>query len=76
MRIVNTRKANQTFEARGIPLRVRPNGGWYYNLPRPLGIYWTPSPIFLYAEACERFAIPDTVAPTIRENPANLNTGL
>ena len=26
-----------------------------YNLPGPLGIYWTPSPIFVHAEPCERF---------------------
>ena len=23
-----------------------------YNLPRPRGIYWTPSPIFLHAASC------------------------
>ncbi|HEY0419712.1 MAG TPA: DUF1203 domain-containing protein [Acetobacteraceae bacterium] len=27
-----------------------------YNLVGPLGIYWTPSPIFLHAEPCEGYA--------------------
>ena len=36
-----------------------------YNLPRPRGIYWTPSPIFVHAEACPRFSAEDTVAPII-----------
>lgn len=39
-----------------------------YNMPRPLGIYWTPSPIFLHAEPCERFTGQDTVAPIVRAN--------
>ncbi len=38
-----------------------------YNLPRPKGIYWTPSPIFVHAEACARFGTEDTVAPIIRQ---------
>lgn len=37
-----------------------------YNLPRPLGIYWTPSPVFLHAEACPRFTAENTVAPIIK----------
>jgi hypothetical protein len=40
-----------------------------YNLPRPLGIYWTPSPIFLHAEACDRFDAANEVAPIVRANP-------
>lgn len=36
-----------------------------YNLPRPQGIYWTPSPIFVHAESCPRFAADDTVAPIV-----------
>ena len=40
-----------------------------YNLPRPRGIYWTPSPIFLHAEPCERFAIESEIAPIVRANP-------
>jgi hypothetical protein len=39
-----------------------------YNLPRPRGIYWTPSPIFLHAEACTSFASTNEVAPIIRLN--------
>ncbi|HVE20888.1 MAG TPA: DUF1203 domain-containing protein [Acidocella sp.] len=39
-----------------------------YNLPWPRGIYWTPSPIFLHAEACARFASENEVAPIVRLN--------
>lgn len=39
-----------------------------YNLPRPRGIYWTPSPIFVHAEACPRFAAANEVAPIVRTN--------
>ena len=39
-----------------------------YNLPRPRGIYWTPSPIFLHAEACTRYNGKNTVAPIVRAN--------
>ena len=38
-----------------------------YNLPRPRGIYWTPSPIFVHAEACTRFAAADEVAPIVAQ---------
>jgi hypothetical protein len=37
-----------------------------YNLPRPRGIYWTPSPIFVHAEACERFEAENEMAPIVR----------
>lgn len=40
-----------------------------YNLPRPLGIYWTPSPIFLHADDCPRAETLDQIAPIIRLNP-------
>lgn len=40
-----------------------------FNLPRPLGIYWTPSPIFLHADACEQADAVDEVAEIIRRNP-------
>ena len=33
-----------------------------YNLPRPRGIYWTPSPIFVHADACTRFDAANEVA--------------
>ncbi|MDQ2803758.1 MAG: DUF1203 domain-containing protein [Pseudomonadota bacterium] len=26
-----------------------------YNLPRPRGVYWTPSPIFVHGDACPRY---------------------
>jgi len=32
-------------------------------MPRPRGIYWTPSPIFVHAHACERFAATGAIAP-------------
>ncbi|MGK7865805.1 DUF1203 domain-containing protein [Falsiroseomonas sp. E2-1-a20] len=41
-----------------------------YDLPRPQGVYWTPSPIFLHAEAadCTRFAAEGEVAPIVLAN--------
>lgn len=40
-----------------------------YTLPRPLGIYWTPSPIFLHERDCPRADASDIVAPIVRANP-------
>jgi hypothetical protein len=40
-----------------------------FNLPRPLGIYWTPSPIFLHETECPRANAPGEVAEIIRRNP-------
>lgn len=37
-----------------------------YLLPRPKGIYWTPSPIFVHAQPCERFARDNEIAPIVR----------
>ncbi len=37
-----------------------------YHLPRPKGIYWTPSPIFVHAHACEQFARTNEIAPIVR----------
>ncbi len=37
-----------------------------YHLPRPRGIYWTPSPIFVHAAPCVPFTEPDTIAPILR----------
>ena len=37
-----------------------------YNLPRPHGIYWTPSPIFVPATPCVPFDAADQVAPILR----------
>lgn len=41
-----------------------------YDLPRPLGVYWTPSPIFLHAEEadCPRFEEAGRIAPTVLAN--------
>lgn len=39
-----------------------------YHLPRPRGIYWTPSPIFLHAAPCRRFEAEGEVAPIVRSN--------
>ncbi len=39
-----------------------------YDLPRPLGIYWTPSPIFLHEASCQRAAAVNEVAPIVRAN--------
>ena len=35
-----------------------------YDLPRPLGVYWTPSPIFVHAADCPRFAVANVIAPS------------
>ena len=40
-----------------------------YHLPRPQGIYWTPSPIFLHADGCPRFTTDDQIPPIVRANP-------
>ncbi|NPD69138.1 DUF1203 domain-containing protein [Lichenicola cladoniae] len=40
-----------------------------YNLPRPSGIYWTPSPIFVHQTACTRAEAENEVAPIVRANP-------
>ncbi|WP_279602396.1 DUF1203 domain-containing protein [Methylobacterium sp. E-005] len=40
-----------------------------YDLPQPLGIYWTPSPIFLHEVDCPRHAAINEVAPIVRANP-------
>ncbi len=41
-------------------------GSW--DLTRPIGIYWTPSPIFLHARDCARFGEEDAIAPTVLAN--------
>lgn len=40
-----------------------------YHLPRPKGIYWTPSPIFLHSTACSQFDADREIAPIVRGNP-------
>lgn len=37
-----------------------------YHLPRPRGIYWTPSPIFVHAAPCTEFAAADTIPEIVR----------
>ena len=37
-----------------------------YNLPRPRGIYWTPSPIFLHEADCPRAEALNEVVPIVR----------
>ncbi|MCB8874500.1 DUF1203 domain-containing protein [Acidisoma silvae] len=39
-----------------------------YNLPKPQGIYWTPSPIFIHDIACPRAEAVNAVAPIVRGN--------
>lgn len=39
-----------------------------YDLPRPQGVYWTPSPIFLHERACPRFAAENRIAPIVLAN--------
>lgn len=39
-----------------------------YRLPRPTGVYWTPSPIFLHQRDCPRFAAEDEIAPIVLAN--------
>ena len=39
-----------------------------YNLPRPRGIYWTPSPIFVHANDCPQYDGEFEVAPIVRSN--------
>jgi hypothetical protein len=37
-----------------------------YQMPRPKGIYWTPSPIFVHAAPCEHFGRRNEIAPIVR----------
>jgi hypothetical protein len=39
-----------------------------YDLPRPQGVYWTPSPIFVHAEDCPAFEAIDAMAPIVDAN--------
>jgi hypothetical protein len=39
-----------------------------YDLPSPQGFYWTPSPIFLHAEACPRFDALNEIGPMVRNS--------
>jgi len=37
-----------------------------YHLPRPRGIYWTPSPIFVHATPCAPFVASETIPGIVR----------
>jgi Protein of unknown function (DUF1203) len=37
-----------------------------YHLPRPRGIYWTPSPVFVHAAPCAPFVAADTIPEIVR----------
>jgi len=37
-----------------------------YHFGKPHGVYWTPSPIFVHDEPCERFDQPDFVPDIVR----------
>jgi len=37
-----------------------------YHFGRPIGVYWTPSPVFIHAEACRRFGQPNIVPEIVR----------
>lgn len=39
-----------------------------YQMPRPKGIYWTPSPIFIHSGPCERFLKANEIAPILRNH--------
>jgi hypothetical protein len=39
-----------------------------YKLPRPLGIYWTPSPIFVHERPCLAFTAENEIAPIVDVN--------
>jgi hypothetical protein len=39
-----------------------------YDLPRPQGVYWTPSPIFLHEAPCPAFDAQDEIAPIVLAN--------
>ena len=39
-----------------------------YNLPGPVGIYWTPSPIFLHADPCPRYDGENSIPEVVRSS--------
>lgn len=69
----NTLRRMDATDGNGLPCRhclsfARPGETMLlgsYNLPRPRGIYWTPSPVFVHAEPCPAFAQDDVVAPIV-----------
>lgn len=45
-----------------------------YDLPRPRGTYWTPSPIFLHAEECTPFAAVNEIPEIVRGSLVSLRS--
>lgn len=43
-----------------------------YHLQRPLGAYWTPSPIFVHADTCVRFDEAGTLPAFMRDIPLSV----
>jgi hypothetical protein len=39
-----------------------------YHLPKPQSVYWTPSPIFVHAEACEPYEDRGEIPEIVRQN--------
>jgi Protein of unknown function (DUF1203) len=39
-----------------------------YHLPRPLGVYWTPSPIFVHKASCPRYTRVNTIPDIVRDS--------
>lgn len=50
----------------GVPGEIMLLGS--YDLPKPRGIYWAPSPIFVHENPCPRAAAANEVAPIVRQN--------
>lgn len=45
-----------------------------FELPRPRGVYWTPSPIFVHATPCEAFDRPNEIVETVRTSLVSLRS--
>ena len=45
-----------------------------YDLPRPKGLYWTPSPIFVHATACQRYERCNHIPEIVRNSLVSLRS--
>lgn len=45
-----------------------------YELPRPKGLYWTPSPIFVHATACRRYDRVNHIPEIVRKSLVSLRS--
>jgi len=45
-----------------------------YDLPRPRGLYWTPSPVFVHAHACDRYAMKDHIPEIVANRLVSLRS--